>query len=218
MPENTPPTGAPATGATGSQPGATGQDASGLVSQGPNDPINPPATGGQGGQGGTPATGEPTEQERRERNSQEALSRMAQERDEARRQLEEERRKGLSDEERKRLQDLDTAAKARDERERNLILRYEIASRAPKLGIVDTDVAVMLLEKSSKITVDTSGTVAGVDEALKDLIKEKPFLVAKTPVPGVDAGAGSGGSRSGGKVSMNDIIRGAARGRTITGE
>lgn len=210
------PAGPGATPGTGQQPGATGP-----TSQGPNDPIQPPANGGTGTQ---PATGAPQDQSadddrRRQQNRDEALSRMAQERDEARRLLEEERRKGLTPEELQRLRALDEKDKQRDQREKNLVLRYEIAARAPKFGIVDPEAAVMFIEKSTSVVIGDDFKVTGLDEALKDLIKERPYLANKQTPPGVDAGAGSAGTRTGGgKVTMNDIIRGAARGTPIRQE
>lgn len=212
MPESGSPTTPPETGGQGTQPGASGNAANLISSQGPNDPLNPPATGG----GQQPATGSAGDgQEPQESNAKEALARMAEQRDAARRELEELKRSALPPEEQERLKALDAKDKERDAREKSLILRYEIASRAPKLGIVDPEVAVLLLERSNKVEVDGEGTVVGLDEALRDLIKEKPHLVRATTAS-IDAGAGSTGARTGGKVSMNDVIRGAARGRAIT--
>lgn len=211
-PEDNSPAGAPATGATGT-PEATGNAP---VSQGPNDPINPPATGGSA----APATGDKGSDnplERRLSNLEQALSRVGTERDEARRALEEEKRKGLSPEDRQRLADQDKQIQTQKERERNLILRYEIASRAPRLGIVDPEIAVLLLERSPGVTVADDGTVTGIDEALKQLIKDRPHLARSAALP-VDAGAGVGGTRTGGKVTMNDIIRRGARGQSISTE
>lgn len=215
MPEAPNPTGGPATGPTGQTPGATSD--TGPVSQGPNDVLNPPATGGNQ----SPATGggeqdQQTPEQRELANARAANTRMAMERDQARRDLEDERRKGLTPEEQTRLKGLDEQVKAQAAREKNLILRYEIAARAPRLGIIDPEVAVLLLERSSKIEVKDDGSVEGLDEALKDLIKEKPHLVRATQ-QGIDGGAGSAGPRTGTKVSMNDIIRGASRGRPISG-
>lgn len=208
MPEDTNPAGAPATGATGQPPGATSQP----QSQGPNDPYQPPATGGQQT---PPTTGDGgTDIERRIANMEEAMRRMGGERDEARRLLEEERRKNLSPEERQRLQGLDEQVKKAAEEKRQLVLRYEIATRAARLGLVDPDLAVVLLEKSDTVTVSETGQVAGLDEALKQLIKERPYMV-KAAAP-ADAGAGAGGPRpQSGSAGMNDIIRGAARRVTI---
>lgn len=202
------PAGSGATPDTGQQPGANQQP----TSQGPNDPIQPPASGGQasatGGQQDDPT-------DRRLSNLEAALRRMGDERDAARRELEEERRKGLSPEEKARLQDLDKTVEAQRGREKNLVLRYEIASRAPKLGIVDPEIAVLLLSQGSSVTVNDDLTVTGLDQALKDLIKERPHLVARAPSTGdVGAGAGSTGGRTGAKPGMNDIIRDTVRGRT----
>jgi hypothetical protein len=142
---------------------------------------------------------------------EQAMTRMGQERDEARRLLEEEKRKSLSPEERQRLAGLDEQVKAAQARERALILRYEVATRAAKLGIVDPELATMLIEKSDSVTISETGQVAGLDEALKQLIKDRPFMVRAAAAP-ADGGAGTGGPRPGGKPTMNDIIRGAARG------
>ena len=62
----------------------------------------------------------------------------------------------------------------------------------------------------AKVNDDLS--VTGLDQALKDLIKERPHLVRAT-TQDIDAGRGTGGSRtSGPSKSMNDIIRGKVRG------
>lgn len=210
MPEGQTPTTPPATGGT-PESGAASGDASGLVSQGPNDPINPAANAG----GQQPATGAaPDQTETRIANLEGAMRRMGEERDEARRLLEEEKRKNLSPEERQRLAGLDDQVKAQQAERKSLILKYEIAAKAPKMGIVDPEVAVVLLERNPSITVSDDGVVTGLDEALKALVKEKPFLVRATS-QGVDGGSGTGGGRPAAKPGMNEIIRGAARGRVV---
>lgn len=210
MPDIQPATG-PQTGTP--PPGGTG----GPVSQGPNDPINPSSGGGtQQPTGG--ATSESNESTDARLNRMEALMRnAAQERDTARRELEEERRKSLTPEEKARLVSLDDRVKAQAIKEKGLILKYEIASRAPRLGIVDPELAVLLLERGNAVTVADDGTVTGLDDALKALIKERPHLVRATS-QSIDAGAGSGGQRTGAKATMNDIIRNRARGVTIREE
>lgn len=210
MPEAGQPNGETSNGNT-SQSGAT-PGTTGPTSQGPNDPINPPNGGQPGTATGTEA-GSNTE-DRSQTNYREAMSRMAAERDTARRELEDEKRKSLTPEELARFRQQDEKDKQRDVREKNLILRYEIAARAPRLGIVDPETAVLLLERNQAVAVADDGSVTGLDEALKALIKEKPFLVKATTQP-VDGGAGTGGARAGNKPGMNDIIRGAARGRVV---
>lgn len=224
MPEQNPPTTPGATPGQGQQPGAGGNTGQ-LISQGPNDPINPqqPGTGSSGGSAQQPGTGagsgnqgepqDPTE--RRLANLESQMERYRRERDDARTELETERRKALPPEEQTRLKGLDEQVKAQQARERNLTLRYEIAARAPKLGIVDPELAVLLLEKKDTVQVDEAGNVTGLDEALKALVKERPHLVRATSQP-VDAGAGNAGRGNSGKApGMNEIIRGAARGTKI---
>lgn len=213
-PENTDPgaTSGSAQGAT--PPGATPGAAGGQVqSQGPNDPLNAAITQTGQGPAGDPQTDPQLGEAGREaiRREREARAEAEKQRDAARRELEEQKRAGLSDEERKRLKEADEREAQRAQREKSLILRYEIATRAPKLGIVDPEIAVMLLERNADVHVSDDGTVTGIDEALKQLIKDKPHLVRATTTP-IDGGAGSGGSRTGTKPSMNDFIRAKARG------
>lgn len=202
------PAGAPATGATGQQPGANQQP----QSQGPNDVIQPPASGGQPGQVATTDGQEEQVPNTRQPDWENAARRAFEERDAARRELEALKRQGLSAEEKQRLEALDAKDKERDAREKTLVLKYEIAAKAPALGIIDPELAVLLLTQSGKVTVNDDLTVSGLDEALKALIKERPHLVRATRQD-VDAGAGTGGSRgAGASKSMNDFIRGKVRG------
>lgn len=215
MPDISQPGGTPGAAGGGTPPAAG--NAGGLISQGPNDPINPQGgtpAGGGAQQPGTGGADDPTE--KRFKNLEDQLTRFRTERDQAVTALEEEKRKGLPPEELARLKQQDEAAKAAETRIRNLTLRYEVANRAARLGIVDPELAVLLLDGNQSITISEAGVVAGLDEALKALIKERPYLVRSAP--SVDAGAGAGGSRTGGKVTMNDIIRNAARGRSVTTE
>jgi hypothetical protein len=197
----------------GQQDGTSGQ---GPQVQGPNDPLAQSGTqGGAGTQSGTQGTQQQdngqTDQYAELRG---ALSREREQRQALERQLRDLQKQGMSDDEKKRLSELEAQNAERDKREKNLILRYEIAARAPKLGIVDPEIAVMLLERDSSVTVGDDGKVVGLDEALKQLVKDKPHLVQR--VQQVDAGAGTGGQRTrSGKPTMNDIIRQGARGRAI---
>lgn len=199
-------------------PGTGTAGPAGPTNQGPNDVIPPtqPGTGGAGdGQRQEPPAGQPTDFDRYRENSETRITTLMRQRDEATRLLEEEKRKGLDPKEIERLRALDDKDKARDQRERALILRYEVASRAARLNIVDPELAVMLVEKNTNVTVGEDGTVTGIDEALKALIKERPHLVrAAGPA---DPGAGTAGSPGSGgapKKSMNDLIRGKVRGES----
>lgn len=205
----------PGQGGTPSNSGGT-PEPPGPQSQGPNDPIQSSGTqAGQQGQGGTPSSDQQATDEYRELRD---VIRKERERGDALdKELKQLRSQGLSDEERKRLQEQEAALTNAKAKEKSLILRYEIAARAPKLGIVDPELAVMLIERSPDVTVDDDGKVTGLDDALKALVKERPHLVQR--VASADGGAGTGGRpATGGKATMNDIIRGRARGTTVNSE
>lgn len=53
-----------------------------------------------------------------------------------------------------------------------------ISAKASALGIVDLEAAALLINRSSISIKD--GTVDGVDEALKQLVENKPYLVSKS--------------------------------------
>lgn len=191
--------------------------------QGPNDPLAQQGQqGGAGTQGGTQGTQQQDGQPDQYTELREALRKERELREAAERKNKEFERQGMSDDEKKRLSDLETRDAERDKREKSLILRYEIAAAAPRLGIVDPEVAVMLIERDSSVTVGDDGKVAGLDEALKALVKAKPHLVNKGNPAGADGGAGtsgaSGAGRSGSKITMNDLIRRGARGQRYDSE
>lgn len=52
-------------------------------------------------------------------------------------------------------------------------------AEASKLGVVDAQAAIKLLDKSN-VTVSDDGTISGVEEAVKDLASKSPYLF-KTP-------------------------------------
>lgn len=80
-------------------------------------------------------------------------------------------------------------AKASAEKLQQVTVNSKIQSEAAKLGIVDTEAAVILLDRS-KITVNEDGTVTGAEDALKALLEAKPYLKGGAPnTP--DVGSGS---------------------------
>lgn len=90
-------------------------------------------------------------------------------------------------------------------------VQQEVTKAAAKLGVVDTDVVLILLRESDSIDFDNEGKPINVEAAIKDLVKTKPYLV-RNGAAGADAGAGTrAGAAPGG--GMNDVIRRAA-GRT----
>lgn len=84
----------------------------------------------------------------------------------------------------------------------------EVAKAAAKIGVIDTDVVMVLLREEDSIDFDAKGKPINVEAAIKDLIKQKPYL-ARQSSAGADAGAGTRPGTSPG-LSMNDAIRRAA--------
>ena len=77
-------------------------------------------------------------------------------------------------------------------------IRSSVESAAAKAGVVDPEAAYLLINQSELDYED--GKVAGVDKALKTLLKDKPYLVKSdtTPPP---PDPGSGGTPIEGKTS-----------------
>ncbi len=90
------------------------------------------------------------------------------------------------------------------------LIRSEVIAQSVELDIVDSEAAYALMEKDD-ISVEDDGTVKGVKEALKLLIKAKPYLVKKADASPKKTGDDQ--SKDKGKkpiLSMNDLIRKAA--------
>jgi hypothetical protein len=80
---------------------------------------------------------------------------------------------------------LKEAVAAKDEQTRTLALEAAIAVRASRMGIVDPDAAMRLLDRGHiEFTEDGRPDGASVEGALKDLLKAKPYLRASAPPPG----------------------------------
>ncbi len=61
----------------------------------------------------------------------------------------------------------------------NRLINAEIREIGAQLGLIDTEAAFALMDKS-QVFVDDSGSVNGVREALQELIKNKPYLAGQT--------------------------------------
>ena len=72
----------------------------------------------------------------------------------------------------------------------DLVNRYEVQIAAGKLGIVDPDAAVKLLDWSSLEYAD-DGTPKDVDKALKLLLRERPYLAGGPTSPQMAATNGA---------------------------
>ncbi len=94
------------------------------------------------------------------------------------------------------------------------LIRLDIQSKAAQLGFVSLDDAVQLVDKSD-IVLNDDGEIEGVEEALKTLAKDKPYLLsgdAPPPkAPNLDSGAGNPPARKGGASLTADEKRIADR-------
>lgn len=100
----------------------------------------------------------------------------------------------------------DRLAEAEREREqavaqaRESTLRMAVAQEAGRLDIIDPDAAYKLMDMSY-VQIDDSGYVSGVEDALKELIKLRPFLKNQN-VP-----KRSGGEFGGNGAQESDLTR-----------
>jgi hypothetical protein len=86
---------------------------------------------------------------------------------------------------------------------RDRITRYEVQLAATKLGIVDTDAAVKLLDWST-LEYHEDGSPKNLDTALQALVKDRPYLVARAPAP--QAGATNPArNHSVGQMTLADV-------------
>ena len=83
-----------------------------------------------------------------------------------------------------------------------------IARAAAAQGIVDADVAMLLLEQQDLIDYNDDGEPVNVEAALKALVAKRPYLV-RANSQNADAAAGTRGAGAPVK-GMNDLIRRAA--------
>lgn len=90
-----------------------------------------------------------------------------------------------------------TGRTAAETRVRNL----QVQVLASKVGIVDPEAAATLLDWSK---IEDPEVTSQVEKALRDLVKDKPYLAGKVP-GGSDGGAGDGSGASG--EDMNSLIR-----------
>ncbi len=90
----------------------------------------------------------------------------------------------LSEQERlaARVAELETDRQARERQTQERILAYEIKLQAAALSLVDPDAAVKLLDWS-QVEYDASGAPTNLDKALRDLVKDKPYLVSPAAGP-----------------------------------
>jgi len=89
------------------------------------------------------------------------------------------------------------------------LVAAEVKAVGATLGLLDTDVALALIDRK-KITVKDDGSVEGVKDALESLKASKSYLFgAKTETPKKTGMRQTQGSTTGGKTtdSVNDALR-----------
>lgn len=79
-----------------------------------------------------------------------------------------------------RVNELTAQHEAMTRQSRDIALRADIAAAASKFGIVDVDAAARLLDASALEYDDTDGWI-GVEDALRALTHERPWLVSTAP-------------------------------------
>ena len=83
-------------------------------------------------------------------------------------------------------------------------VRSEVAMVSARLGVVDPEAAFRLLD-TDDLDFDDKGQPTNVEAALKNLIRERPWLAQRQVRGGADGGAG--GTPRPGARSMNDVLR-----------
>jgi len=109
---------------------------------------------------------------------------------------------GLSDAERRDREHQET--RAENERLAATVRRLRVELAARELGVVDPEAAAALLDLDS---VDDADDPRALKRALRELVKEKPYL-APQGGNGFDGGPGRGGAAR--ATDMNQLIRAAA--------
>jgi myosin heavy subunit len=95
----------------------------------------------------------------------------------------------------KRLADIQAEHSNVTRQSQERIINYEVRLQAAQMGIIDTDAAARLLDLS-EMTFDDAGLPNNVDKLLKDLVKNKPYLVGKTNGTGLSSGGATNPARS----------------------
>ena len=89
---------------------------------------------------------------------------------------------------------------------RRLSIERAVESAATRIGIIDPDAAVKLLDHSA-LKFDSKGAVENAETLLKELVKARPYLQGGTRRPSADGGAGNHDAPP---SDMNAAIRRAA--------
>ncbi len=123
---------------------------------------------------------------------------------EEKQQKDEEAKLSESEKLQKRLSELEKERDAWVSERQERQLRHEVELNATKLGIVDLEAALKLLD-TSDVQFDENGRPLGIPAKLKELVQKRPYLLAKPPAR--ESGGGNGNSQSLPEQGMNDWIR-----------
>jgi hypothetical protein len=133
-----------------------------------------------------------------------------------REELEAEKKKeNLSELERLKLENQESDQKLIEatNRANQFLIQSKVVSIASKLKIRDPEAAFILMNKDD-VSIDDNGKVMGIENSLKALIKEKPYLLDsgndsnnQDPQSGGDDQNAGSNKPSGNSVDMNYLIR-----------
>jgi hypothetical protein len=107
---------------------------------------------------------------------------------------------------------------AAQQESRQVLIRAALVAQAARAGFHDPEDAWRMVD-SGKLSIDTSGAVSGIAEALAELASAKPYLIrqggsgAQIPIPGAQAAPGvltrtslsAGNPASTTRVTLDDI-------------
>jgi myosin heavy subunit len=79
----------------------------------------------------------------------------------------------------------------------------EIRNQATKLGAVDADIIVKLIDKKN-VVLNADGSIQGAAEAVKALTTEKPFLIGKPVIPTLGGGINPAGGGASPKFKLSE--------------
>ncbi len=100
---------------------------------------------------------------------------------------------------------------------RNDRLAIRIEAAATRLGFIDPEAAVKLLDRDAVEWDSTETSPTNLDKLLKALLTSKPYLRGQAP-GSANAGEGNRGSAGGGAGDMNSLIRSGAGRRVVTND
>lgn len=154
---------------------------------GTNGVVDMQPTAPQSGQvpAATPTVAELQAQIERERAERQAANKEAQQMRAKLKALEDAEAKRteatLSEQEKaiKRAEAAEARAQELEARHREITVRSAVQAAATQAGIIDPDAAYRLID-AGKITIDDSGNVNGVTEAVKALVESKPYLIGQS--------------------------------------